>query len=49
MQIREEYKGLIEYFKEYYLMTDNEAIKVIKEALEDNNKKDRSKTCLNIF
>ena len=37
LSIKEKYHELIEYFKKYYLMTDDEAVKVIEEALNKNN------------
>ena len=44
LSIKEEYHELIEYFKKYYLMTDDEAIKVIEETLNKNNTENQKNT-----
>ena len=54
LSIKEKYKELIEYFKKYYLMTDDEAVKVIEETLNKNknnteNQKDTKTKNFSIF
>ena len=44
LSIKKEYKELIEYLKKYYLMTDDEAVKVIEETLNKNNTENRKDT-----
>ena len=44
LSIKEKYKELIEYLKKYYLMTDDEAVKVIEETLNKNNTENRKDT-----
>lgn len=44
LSIKEEYKELIKYLKKYYLMTDDEAVKVIEETLNKNNTENQKDT-----
>ena len=44
LSIKEKYHELIEYFKKYYLMTEDEAIKVIGATLNKNNAEDQKDT-----
>lgn len=44
LSIKKEYKELIKYLKKYYLMTDDEAVKVIEEALNKNNTENQKNT-----
>ena len=44
LSIKEEYHELIEYFKKYYFITEDEAIKVIEETLNKNNAENQKDT-----
>ena len=44
LSIKEKYHELIKYFKKYYLMTDDEAVKVIEEVLNENNTENQKNT-----
>ena len=44
LSIKEKYNELIEYFKKYYFITEDEAIKIIEEALNKNNTENQKNT-----
>lgn len=41
LSIKKEYHELIEYFKKYYFITEDEAIKIIEETLNKDNAKNQ--------